>query len=148
MGGTLVVKKGKTVRVKIRFHVPAKNNNGDAPQVDHIDLIKGDVSGKATPGTPEYDSDTNSSAKVTARFSSDEWKALRAKGTWHTVVYTLKPMKDSYIRLRGTNLGVNVPNETDAAGNPLVDDLMGPNDPQKAYDDLWFYSNPIFIDVQ
>ncbi len=148
MGSELDVKKGKTVRVAVRFHVPAANNNGDAPKVDHIDLVRGNVTGKATPGTAEYNNDKNPSAKVTARFSSDEWKARNAKGSWYTVVYTIKPSSDCYLRLRGTNLGIGVPNETDAVGNPLVDDSVGPNDAQKAYDDLWFYSNPIFIDVQ
>lgn len=54
---------------------------------------------------------------------------------------------DCYIRLRGTNLGVNVANET-SNGEPLSDALMGTNNAAKAYADLWFYSNPIFADVQ
>jgi hypothetical protein len=53
-----------------------------------------------------------------------------------------------YFRLRGTNLPINIPNETDADGNPLIDDLKGTNDGQKAYQDLWFYSNPIFVEIK
>ena len=55
---------------------------------------------------------------------------------------------DMYFRLRGTNQGLNVPLQTDANGNPLNDELEGLNDEAKAWADLWFYSNPIFIDVQ
>lgn len=149
MGQTLEVTKGSDVVVTVRFHVPAKNNNGDRPRVDHIDLIKGDVGPKAAPGTPEYASETNPTAHVAARFSSPSWTARNAAGSWYTVVYKLEDVeRDCYIRLRGTNLGLNVPNETDAEGNPLIDDLVGPNNAEKAYADLWFYSNPIFIDVR
>jgi hypothetical protein len=40
---------------------------------------------------------------------------------------------------------LNTPNQTDACGNPLSDSLMAPNDAAKAFADLWFYSNPIFV---
>jgi len=61
-----------------------------------------------------------------------------------------------YFRLRGTNLPPGYPNETDAAGNPLIDDMVcgtgqaAPlcNDSNKAYADLWFYSNPIFLETE
>ena len=66
-----------------------------------------------------------------------------------------------YLRLRGTNLAPGTPNETDAQGNPLADELSyvdvpNPSDPTQtvhintpdvAWGDLWFYSNPIFIHV-
>lgn len=149
MGETLRVKAGQDVVVKIRFRVPYMNNHGDRLRVDHIDLIRGEVGPKALPGTPEYSSETNPTTKVEARFASSKWVAEDRNGTWYTVTYTLKNVKkDSYIRLRGTNQGVGVPNETDAQGNPLVDDLVGPNNAERAFADLWFYSNPIFIDVQ
>jgi hypothetical protein len=52
-----------------------------------------------------------------------------------------------YFRLRGTNLPPDTPNETDAEGNPLADSLVGANTVAKAWADLWFYSNPIYIQV-
>jgi hypothetical protein len=120
----------------------------DKPQVNHIDLIQGNVGPKATPGTPAYYDETNPTAHVEARFFGNSWIGRDKNGTWYTVTYVVKNVDhDSYLRLRGTNLGINVPNETDAEGNPLIDDLVGPNDAAKAYADLWFYSNPIFIDV-
>lgn len=142
MGQDLEVKKGDNAQITIRFKSPEKNNNGDKPLVDHIDLIAGDVTGKAQPGTPEYNKDTNATTQVIASFDRKSWK--KSNG-WNIIVYDLKVEKNQYFRLRGTNLAPNTPNETDALGNPLVDSLMGTNNGNKAYADLWFYSNPIFV---
>jgi hypothetical protein len=148
MGETLSVKKGQPVEIFIAFKSPHVNNHGKIPQVDHIELIAGRVSGMAKPGTPGYSKDTNVSTKVIARFSRHDHNCTE-RG-WCFITYTIKNVKrDIYLRLRGTNnRGLNVPNETDARGNPYMDDLKGPNNIEKAYDDLWFYSNPIFLKVQ
>ena len=153
MGGVLQVDKGGKVKLTIRFRTPARNNNGDTVAVDHIDLIAGNVTGKipkylddGVTLNPDYAKDTNKSSRVIATFSSNDWK--REKDGSMTVVYHRKNVKnDMYFRLRGTNLPAGTANETDAGGNPLIDTLMGPNTPEKAYADLWFYSNPIFIKV-
>jgi len=67
------------------------------------------------------------------------------------------------LRLRGTNIPAGTPNERDADGNPLSDDLSD-NIPcldedcpphvfgvltadLEAWSDLWFHSNPVFIKV-
>jgi hypothetical protein len=83
--------------------------------------------------------------------------------------YKVKVTKDQYIRLRGTNWAQGATNQTDAQGNPLVDeldyidypnpktdglkadgspDLVHGNTPDNAWADLWFYSNPVFVDVK
>ncbi|MBW2428705.1 MAG: hypothetical protein JRF56_07075 [Deltaproteobacteria bacterium] len=54
------------------------------------------------------------------------------------------------MRLRGTNLPPNTPCETDPAGNPLPDSAAsacyeGLDGAEEAWQDLWFYSNPIFV---
>lgn len=64
----------------------------------------------------------------------------------------MKADKDRYYRLRGTNLEVSVEGQTDEMGNPLRDEMKerpsadSINDHN--YSDLWFYGNPIFVDVQ
>jgi hypothetical protein len=147
MGETLKVKNGDAIRLAIRFRSPEVNNNGDAVKVDHIDLIAGNVTGLAAPGSPAYSKDTNESTKIIARFDESDWE--HEEDGWYVIHYTIKNMRSNmYFRLRGTNLAPNTPNETDADGNPLIDELMGANDPGKAYQDLWFYSNPIFVGVQ
>lgn len=146
MGQTLSVNKNNTVKITIRFKSPAKNNNGDAVSVDHIDLIAGTVTEKAAPGTPEYSKDTNDTTRVIATFTKNQWK-LDSNGYYSVTYTTDKLSTDKYYRLRGTNLARGVQNETDAEGNPLCDDLMGKNDASKAYKDMWFYSNPIFVSI-
>ena len=71
---------------------------------------------------------------------------------YYVITYRIKDLEKSmYFRLRGTNLAVNTPYETDAAGNPLSDflatDNLGLDGAVEAWADLWFYSNPIFIYV-
>ncbi|MGN7762144.1 immunoglobulin-like domain-containing protein [Paenibacillus sp. 22594] len=152
-GGELEITEGDNLELTIRFKSPDKNNNGDPVQVDHVDLISGEVSGKAVPGTPEYNKATNESTKVVARFTSKDW-TTDAEG-YNVITYKLGAAdKDRYYRLRGTNLGVNVPGET-SDGEPLLDvkNLTVDNATRFAeinkrnYQDLWFYSNPIFVDV-
>lgn len=147
MGETMKIKKGSGIRFTIRFKSPKVNNNGDNVTVDHIDLIAGDVTGMATAGTPAYSKDTNESTKIIARFDNTSWE--KDEDGWTVIKFYFNNVSNNmYFRLRGTNLQINTPNETDADGNPLIDDLQGTNDGQKAYQDLWFYSNPIFVEVK
>jgi hypothetical protein len=150
MGQTLpVVPKqgtGNPVKITIKFKTPACNNNNDPVAVDHIDLIAGEVTGRVAPGSSGYNDATNPTAKVMATLKAGDWKD-EGNG-WHVLQYHVRVDKDMYFRLRGTNLAPNTPNETDADGNPLADALMGPNTAAKAWADLWFYSNPIYVRVQ
>ena len=168
MGGTLVASADCDLQLIIRFRTPVANNGKAAATVDHIDLIEGMVRPKAakyladgaTPN-PEYDNDRNDTARVAATFTGKDWKqdAGERKGKdgdkdqggdgWRTIVYNAGRLeRDMYFRLRGTNLGCGVADETDGQCNPLRDDLMAPNTADKAYGDLWFYSNPVFVRVR
>ncbi|HEX7714937.1 MAG TPA: hypothetical protein VF531_13065 [Bacillota bacterium] len=145
MGQALDIAANSNLVITIRFKSPQYNNNGDAVKVDHIDLISGEVGAKELPSSPEYSKDTNETTKVIARFTAKDWKLQNG---YYIIKYQIKNVgKNMYYRLRGTNLGLNVTNETDKDGNPLNDDLVGTNDRVKAYKDLWFYSNPIFVSV-
>ena len=63
---------------------------------------------------------------------------------WKKMTFRLRVDGNMYLRLRGTNHPLNTPGELDEAGNPLPD-VAGENDAVKAFSDLWFYSNPVFI---
>ncbi|MEC0227826.1 S-layer homology domain-containing protein [Paenibacillus alba] len=159
----VTMKEGDHLQLTIRFKSPQTNNyevpvvNGSpanlAPKVDHIDLIAGDVSDeKAEPGTGAYDKDTNDSTKVIASFTNSDWTT--DEEGYNVIHYDLgAAKKNQYFRLRGTNLGKNVPGETDAEGNPLLDPKTNDADDNtrfnnindRNYKDLWFYSNPIFV---
>ena len=197
MGEKLVVRPGADVIVSIVVRDPVGTNNSpysfpnpslkqvgmtqplNAPVLDHIDVIGGNVTGYANPANAAaYAGDIttaaakNSSARLVRTFNSSNWTA-NADGT-RTMTYRIPAVAVSqYVRLRGSNLPAAVPNETDAAGNPLADSR--PSDPVAklvpctdaacpahmqvtagakyasydvaAWSDLWFYSNPIFIEV-
>ena len=160
MGG-IVTTTNTNVTVKIKVHDPVGTNNNtydtyNNPSVDHIDLIRGAVTGIVPPSSPNYSVDQVTTTAVIARFDaaggvsspdgivSQAWTDLG--NGWKEITYTYNNLVDSvYFRLRGTNQGLGVANETDANGNPLSDLLMGSNNATRAFADLWFYSNPIFV---
>lgn len=153
MGEDLLVKQGDKLKFTIRFKSPEKNNNGDPVKVDHVDLISGNVTDMAVPGTEAYNKDTNDSTKVLKRFTSEEWKT-DADG-YSVINFTVKATSNNqYFRLRGTNLGPDVQGET-SDGEPLIDLITDIADNEtrfaeinkRNYKDLWFYSNPIFVSV-
>jgi len=112
--------------------------------VDHIDLIAGDITGKIDPSNPDYIKDTNPTTKVLARFNRDNFTVT--PDGWHKVTFKTTLSKNTYFRLRGTNIPPNTSEETDENGNPLVDSLKTTLDgADEAWADLWFYSNPIFV---
>lgn len=146
MGQTIKVgKKANDITIKIKFKSPKLNNNGDKVKVDHVDLIAGEIKGKVQQNTPEYRNDSNVTTKVIATFDS---KIFKVENGYNVITYKLKNFdKNMYFRIRGTNLKANVPGETDGKGNPLIDN-SGVNNLNKAYSDLWFYSNPIFVEIK
>ncbi len=204
MGEKLVVRPGTDLFVTVSLRDPQGTNNSpysfpnpslklvnisqpiNAPVLDHVDLIGGNVTGYIDPSDqgayapPVTAADFpakifNASAKIQKTFNSTSWTAA-ADGT-RTMTYRVPAVKASqYFRLRGSNLPASVPNETDADGNPLLDFLVSPVDQTiagtvpctdtacpshlrtvagvkystfdvAAWADLWFYSNPVYVEV-
>ena len=160
MGDTLKVKEGEEVTLTVRFKSPEVNNyqtlfgtetdTTNAVSVDHIDLISGEVTGKISPNSEAYKKDKNETTKVIETFTSEDWTT--DEEGYNTLTFTVKADQDRYYRLRGTNLEISVEGQTDEKGNPVRDET--PERPSadtvndENYSDLWFYSNPIFVDVQ
>jgi hypothetical protein len=149
MGETLpvVMKKGtdNPVKITIRFKSPALNNNGDPVAVDHIDLIAGDVTDLVPPGSPDYNKPIDPSARVLARLTAAHWTT--DDNGWNVIQYLVRVDHPMYFRLRGTNNTLNSV-EIDQS-SPNADPALDPQDntPEAAWQDLWFYSNPIFVGV-
>ena len=160
----------------------------DKPVLDHVDVIWGQVTQAplATPSYKETDlcvktsfyscGDLSSAAAkntttiMAKRFNAANWKD--SGSNYITMSYKVSAgSKSQYFRLRGTNLPVSTPNETDANGNPTADDTSNFNKipctnaacpphlnnasgvKYSSYDvaawaDLWFYSNPVFVEIQ
>ena len=171
-GGAMMGSRGTTdangkTTVSIKLHDSQLDNPNNTysdlknPALNHIDLIAGHITGMVSPfladgvtANPAYNL-ANSDASVIARFdaaggvtdsnglTSVAWTILG--DGWCEMSLQVDADSAMFFRLRGTNQGLGVLNETDGAGNPLADSLMGTNNAAKALDDLWFYSNPVAV---
>lgn len=128
-GGTLPIARGQAVTVEITVRDPAGlNHAGRSPEVARIDLIGGTV---GQPG-PDRMADRNPGTRVVHRFTSKDWVR---RGEILTMRHTFRDVREAfYLRLRGTN-GTELEPASDEPGE----------DP---WSDLWFYSNPVFIELK
>ncbi|MCV2370362.1 CehA/McbA family metallohydrolase domain-containing protein [Roseateles oligotrophus] len=224
MGEKLVVRPGAEIVVTVVVRDPAGVNYSpytfanpslkqvgitqalNKPVLDHIDLVRGMVSGYKTPGAADYAGQwpnswlvnpdlatvpaaaKNTTAAVIKTFSGNggsAWTAVASgvdNSEFLKMTYRIPAVQASqYVRLRGSNLPAAVPFETDANGNPLADIHTNARTPSKlmiacttvgttefngcpahlpvvngqkmvandvaAWSDLWFYSNPIYVQV-
>jgi len=124
------------------------------PELDHIDLIAGTVSSKIDPASPDYSVGTVSTTSVIARFgktastnggiTTQVWTDLG--NGYKQITYEATVTGKMYFRLRGTHHAFGAADtQIDADGNPLVDPF-GTNNAAKAFEDLWFYSNPVYVE--
>ncbi len=118
----------------------------DKPELHHVDVIRGLVTGYKSPTAADYAgawpddwvdranpqqlrslasvpaAAKNTSAAVIQTFSKANWTPVAGKPEFKAMTFRLSAVQASqYLRLRGTNLPPAVPYETDAAGNPLSD---------------------------
>ena len=199
MGEKLKVPAGTDLLVTVTVNNPKNNNSPysfpnpslkqigvtqslNAPVLDHVDLIGGNVTGLIDPTNASYAGTlgsaaaTNSSTTIQKVFNASNWIAS-ADGKALTMSYRVPGTKVSqYFRLRGTNLPASTPYETDAKGNALLDFISNPADQAAAglipctdaacpshmrtvggvkyasfdvaaWSDLWFFSNPVYVEV-
>lgn len=120
MGGTLTLPAGTAMVVELKVRQPVQPNfNGHSPALDHIDVIVGTA---GSDGAPRMQ---------VKRFDVADW---RREGQWLSLSWQLPaPQHPSFVRVRGTNTAEEVP-PADVPGE----------DP---WQDLWFYSNPVFVEV-
>jgi hypothetical protein len=182
MGETLRVRRGNSVVITVRFHDPVGVNHCpynfanpslaqmgisqplNQPQVDHVDLICGGVTGIVSKylengdPNPDYTKNTNDNMQVFRVAKAD----MTNEGNgWYSFTRDIPTDGDFFCRLRASNLPVGTPNELDADGNPLPDTdaanvacsadncTSGNLDHDvEAWTDLWVYSNPIFVSVK
>jgi hypothetical protein len=128
-GGRTYAKKGDNVTAVITVSLAMiANGSGSIPKLKNVQLISGPVTGPVT------DQDTMFAPQTSII------KNFEITGTNLTFTYTFKNVqRPFYLRYRGNN-GINL----DKDGlNPKMD-VLGNSNP---WDDLWFYTNPIFINV-
>ena len=129
IGDHLHAKPGQETQVTIRLRDPtAANAAGRTPSVRRVDLIIGDVSGKRA----DRDGDTNPTTRAAQRFTSADWER---DGEYITMTTSLGNLDgDVYLRVRGSSTEELEPSPDPAGEDPRSD--------------LWFYSNPIFVNVR
>lgn len=115
------------------------------PVLDHVDVIRGLVTGYKKPGQADYAGQwpndwlenpdlnnvpaaaKNTTASILRTYGSSTWTS---KGEYKVMSFRIPAVtKSQYVRLRGTNLPPAVPYETDANGNPLTDLYTNAGDP-------------------
>jgi hypothetical protein len=151
------------------FNNPALTQIGvyqplNKPELAHIEFIAGDITGYIPPTDENY---FNPLAPETTRIVYQDTRL--GTGEEKSAYFSYKADKDGYVRARGSNLPPGTPYKRDMDGNPLSDDLTDnipcddelcpPHlDPEgtgqkilnadvEAWADIWFYANPIFINV-
>ena len=129
LGGTLRVARGAQVTATVRFRDPeTPNAAGENPAVRRVDVIVGEVRRRSS----DPSVDRNPTTRVHARLARD---ALARDGNRYSLEAALPAAdRDLYVRVRGTST------------EDLEPAMDGPG--ENPWHDLWFYSNPIFIEVE
>jgi hypothetical protein len=127
-GDSLRIPPGTDVEITIRLRDPAAANaSGRAAEVRRVDLIVGQVSGPVA----DRSADSNPTTKVLHRFAASDW---RRDGEFLMMTHVLRNVAGPhYLRVRGTSTAELEPLPDPAGEDP--------------WSDLWFYSNPIFIET-
>jgi hypothetical protein len=128
LGEAISVDAGQDVTLTVKFRDPESNNaRGENPRVARVDVIAGEVYGMSD----DPNLDRNPTTRVLGRFTGKQWSR---DGDTYSFTTTLPKMERSfYVRVRGTNTQDEEPAMDVAGENPWAD--------------LWFYSNPIFIEM-
>jgi hypothetical protein len=158
MGEKLTVRRGQDVIVSIVVRDPSGTNYSpytftnpslaqvgvqqplNSPVLDHVDVIRGLVTGYKTPGASDYsgqwpsdwiskpdldnvpEAAKNTSAEVVRTYGRRSWSTVPGNAEYKKFTFRIPGVRASqYLRLRGTNLPASVPFETDADGNPMAD---------------------------
>ena len=130
LGGRVGVRQGDDVEVRVRIGLPkTPNASGQTPRLARLDLVTGIVHAQRRRSeaieAPE--------ATVAASFS------VAPRAVEVSVAHTFRNVRRPfYLRLRGTDGMLSAPESIE----PCQDEPGA--DP---WSDLWFYSNPIFVDV-
>ncbi|MFI6095474.1 PHP domain-containing protein [Lentzea sp. NPDC051213] len=129
LGGRTFIRRGGDVEVTIEIdRASAPNWSGAVPVLTKVDLISGPVTGPS----PDRDLFLAPETSVTKTFEVPRRGKIRFTHTFKNVE------RSFYLRLRGSD-----GNQLTSSGDPVIDEV-GNSEP---WSDLWFYANPVFVDV-
>ena len=162
MGGELNVDEGDQLTVTVRFKAGNTNNYetlfgtdtgisvDNTPELDHVDLIMGHVTGRVD--ASRYGSTDNTDASIVHTFTREELSQALGEDGYYTLAFPMEADSDLYFRLRGTTVS-----QVDENGDPLSDaDNSGISDNHTRFDtvndsnyaSLCFYANPVWVNVE
>ncbi|WP_281630820.1 hypothetical protein [Vibrio sp. St2] len=147
MGEVQAIDHTQPATVNIQFTMPETNNNGDAVNVEFVDVIIGTITNQVLlPGDEMYNQPYTDLAKVIQSFESgtESWSR---EGNTVSLSFTVPAQENPYyLRLRGSNTPKGTDKYVDAQGNPISDLHKDQSDiATMAWKDLWFYSNPVYV---
>ncbi|MFC9558071.1 PHP domain-containing protein [Agromyces sp. NPDC056965] len=139
LGGRVAARRGQDVEVTITVTTTDyANAAGIVPQLAHVDLISGPVTGAST----DPDALRAPETRVVTRFDT-----TTRRGSF-TLTHVFEDVdRPFYVRFRGSDgkrQGAGYHGATVDPGGPLRHG-DGEGDP---WQDTWFYANPVFVDVQ
>ena len=139
LGGRLRVRKGEKLTLNVTVTTASRPNpQGILPQLAHVDVIRGAVRG------PVADRDTWKAPDTRVAASKD---VSGRTGTYTLRIPLTAGEESFYVRLRGSDGNRNGTGYLGASVDPHgpVPHAPGDGDP---WADTWFYSNPVFVDVE
>ncbi|MFH9890771.1 PHP domain-containing protein [Streptomyces luteogriseus] len=138
LGGRLRVRKGEKLTLNVTVTTASRRNpRGILPELAHVDVVRGAVRG------PVADRDTWKAPDTRVAVSKD---VSGRTGTYTLRIPLTAGEESFYVRLRGSDGNRNGPGWLGASVDPHgpVPHAPGDGDP---WADTWFYSNPVFVDV-
>ncbi|WP_149823736.1 PHP domain-containing protein [Streptomyces tailanensis] len=138
LGGRLRVRKGEKLTLNITVTSASRPNpQGILPELAHVDVIRGTVRG------PAADRDAWKAPDTKVVHTKD---VTGRKGTYTLCIPITAGDESFYLRLRGSDGKRNGAGYLGASVDPHgpIPHAPGNGDP---WEDTWFYSNPVFVDV-
>ncbi|OPC79131.1 histidinol-phosphatase [Embleya scabrispora] len=139
LGGRLPLSANRGATLYIRVTTASRPNyHGVVPTLAHVDVITGTVTGKSR----DADAWQAPDARVTKRID-----VAGRTGTYTLKVQLPRRNKPYYVRLRGSDGNRHGVGPFGARVDP-AGPIQHPNNDGDPWRDIWFYSNPIFVDVK
>ncbi len=139
LGGRLRVRRGTALVLEVTVHAQSvPNDAGAVPRLAHVDLVRGAVTGPAADPTEWRAPDT----RVVAT------QEVGGRTGTFVLRFPVPEVESSfYLRLRGSDGRLNGPGLRGADVDPAGPLSRPRGDGGSPWDDLWFYTNPVFVDV-
>jgi hypothetical protein len=138
LGGRLTVRRSERLELRVTVTTATRPNfHGLLPQLAHLDVIRGVVTGTA----PDKDNWRAPDTRVV-----EQVDVQRKTGTYTLRIPLGRAERSHYVRLRGSDGRRNGPGYLGRKIDP-AGPIQHPNGDGDPWLDTWLYTNPVFVDV-